>query len=275
LATQNAIRYALDRKQGHTAGGSGVIAGHPDVRRMLLHMKALNEGARLLAYETALFVDLARHHPDATVREEAQDWVELNTPLTKAFCTDTGVELGLLAVQVYGGHGYVKEHGVEQIVRDAKILCIYEGTNGIQAMDLVRRKLGMRGGRLPKRFFARARVEVEAADSDLDFIRVPLSQALDALESTTWAMQHPAAGASEDAAFACADYLRAFALTYLGYNWLRMAQAARATEDAGYARSKLVTAQYFATRVLPQVPALCGNAHHSATELVALPADLL
>jgi len=106
----------------------------------------VTEGARMLGYETALHVDLARRHPDAAAREVAQDWVELTTPLVKAYLTDSAVELGSLAVQVYGGHGYIREHGVEQAMRDAKILCLYEGTNGIQAMDLVGRKLGQAGG---------------------------------------------------------------------------------------------------------------------------------
>ena len=275
LATQNAIRYAQERKQGRATGGSEFIVDHPDVRRMLLHMKALNEGGRLLAYETAKFVDLARHHPQAEVREEAQDWVDLNTPLTKAFCTDTGVELGSMAVQVYGGHGYIREHGIEQIVRDAKILCIYEGTNGVQSMDLVRRKLMMHGGRLPRRFFARIRVQVEAAGAAFSFIGHPLSAALDAVESTTAAIQTSHQRAADDAAFGCADFLRAFALTYLGYNWLRMAQAAQGTDDPAFAAAKRATAEYFATRLLTQVPVLCANATQPASNLMDLPAQSL
>ena len=275
LSTQNAIRYAQDRKQGKATNGSATIIEHADVRRMLLHMKAVTEGGRVLGYETALHLDLARRHPDAAVREAAQDWVDLTTPLVKAYLTDSAVELGSLAVQVYGGHGYIKEHGVEQALRDAKILCLYEGTNGIQAMDLVRRKLTMHNGRLPQRFFERARAELTKAQVDgldLGFIERPLAQALDDLETTTKWLQQSYKGNPDDAGFGAVDYLRAFALTVLGYNWLRMARAAARHPDAGYAQAKRATAEFFAQRMLPQVHALCGIVRNSAQSLMALPA---
>jgi alkylation response protein AidB-like acyl-CoA dehydrogenase len=258
LATQNAIRYARERKQGRAFDGGETIIHHPDVRRMLLHMKALTEGARVLAYETALYRDIAQSHPQAETREEAQDWVELNTPLVKAFCTDAAFELGSLAVQVYGGHGYIREHGIEQIVRDAKILALYEGTNGIQAMDLVRRKLMLHGGRLPQRFFAKVRGE-STSEAPLGFITKPLRQAVDELEKTTRWLQESYQTEPNDAGFGAADFLRAFALTYLGYNWLRMAKAATVHPDAALRQTKLATAQFFARRLLPQVATLCAN----------------
>ncbi|QHS09859.1 acyl-CoA dehydrogenase family protein [Sinimarinibacterium sp. NLF-5-8] len=270
LATQNAIRYALDRKQGKAANGKAEIVEHPDVRRMLLQMKAMTEGARVLAYETAIWVDLARHHPDASVRETAQDWVELNTPLVKSLCTDAAFELGSMAIQVYGGHGFIKEHGVEQIVRDAKILCLYEGTNGIQAMDLVRRKLALHGGRLPQRFFDAVRADLTHAPASL---AEPLKVALDALAQTTAQIQAQFKTCPDDAAFGCVDYQRAFALTYLGWNWLRMARAAQACGDAQWVKIKLATAQFFATRILPQVPALLTIVEHSAADFMALDAN--
>ncbi len=269
LATQNAIRYALDRKQGKAFNGKAEIIEHPDVRRMLLQMKAVTEGARVLAYETAIHVDIARNHPDAAAREIAQDWVDLNTPLVKAFCTDSAVELGSLAIQVYGGHGFIKEHGVEQIVRDSKILCLYEGTNGIQAMDLVRRKLMMHNGRLPGRFFAAARGELADGPAGLT---APLKTALDALEDTTKWVQQSYKSTPDDAAFGCCDYQRAFALTYLGWNWLRMVKASASHSDAGYAQAKRVTAEYFATRMLSQVPALLANVRESAGPMMELDA---
>ncbi|MFI4980388.1 MAG: acyl-CoA dehydrogenase family protein, partial [Nevskiales bacterium] len=188
LATQNAIAYAKDRKQGKAFNGGDTIINHPDVRRMLLTMKATTEGARVMAYETAMYVDLAHHHEDAAIREEAQDWVELNTPLVKAFCTDSAFDLGSLAVQVYGGHGFIREHGIEQIVRDSKILCLYEGTNGIQAMDLVRRKLMLHNGRLAQRFFAKVRSE-STSDAPVGFIAKPLREAVDELEKTAQWLQ--------------------------------------------------------------------------------------
>jgi hypothetical protein len=269
LATQNAVRYAQERKQGKAFNGGETLINHPDVRRMLLQMKSITEGARVLAYETAMYVDYAHKHPDAAVREEANDWVELNTPLVKALCTDSAFDLGSLAVQVYGGHGYVRDHGIEQIVRDSKILCLYEGTNGIQAMDLVRRKLMINDGRLPRRFFARLRAEI-SNDSPHGFIALPLIRALGELEQATQWIQQTFRDAPADAAFGCCDYLRAFALTYLGYNWLRMVKAAAGVEDEGYRQAKFATAQFFATRMLPQVHSLCANVRVSAADLMKL-----
>lgn len=271
LATQNAIAYAKDRKQGKTFNGGPTIIDHPDVRRMLLTMKATTEGARVLAYETGMYVDLAHHHPDPAVREEANDWVELNTPLVKSFCTDSAFDLGSLAVQVYGGHGFIREHGVEQIVRDAKILCLYEGTNGIQAMDLVRRKLMLHNGRLAQRFFAKVRSE-STADAPVGFIAKPLREAVDELEKTTHWLQESFRTNPDDAGFGAVDFQRAFCLTYLGYNWLRMAKAAMAGGDELFKQQKLTTAQFFAQRMLPQVQSLCANVRMPAADLMKLEA---
>jgi alkylation response protein AidB-like acyl-CoA dehydrogenase len=271
LATQNAVRYAQDRKQGKAFNGRQQIIEHADVRRMLLQMKATTEGARMLAYETGMYVDLANHHPDAAVREEAQDFVDLYTPLVKSFCTDSAVDLGSLAIQVYGGHGFIREHGVEQIVRDSKILCLYEGTNGIQAMDLVRRKLMMHNGRLAHRFFARVRAELKDA-AGLAFIASPLAQAVNELEATTQWVQQSYKTNPDDAAFGCVDLQRAFSLTALGHNWLRMARAAARGSDASFATGKRATAQFFATRMLSQVPMLCANVRQSADDLMQLDA---
>ncbi|MGH8442546.1 MAG: acyl-CoA dehydrogenase C-terminal domain-containing protein [Nevskiaceae bacterium] len=278
LVTQNAIRYALDRKQGKAASGSPHIADHADVRRMLLTMKAVTEGGRAMSYDTALHVDLARRHPEAAVREAAQDYIELTTPVIKAFMTDAAVELGSTGVQVYGGHGYIKEHGIEQAMRDAKILCLYEGTNGIQAMDLVRRKLMLNNGRLPQRFFDKARAELNQARTDgldLQFIEKPLTAALAEIEATTKWLQQSYKSNPDDAGFSAADYLRAFALAMLGYHWLRMARAAARSKDPAFAQAKRVTAEFFAQRLLPQMHALCGVVRNSAKSMMELPAASL
>jgi alkylation response protein AidB-like acyl-CoA dehydrogenase len=271
LATQNAIRYAIDRKQGRAFNGKPEIIEHPDVRRMLLTMKATTEGARVLAYETAFWVDVSHHHPDEKVREEAQDWVDLNTPLVKAYCTDSAVELASLAIQTYGGHGFIKEHGVEQIARDAKILCLYEGTNGIQAMDLVRRKLLMHNGRLAQRFFAAVRAELNA-EVPLGWITRPLGRAVDELESATRYLLDSFKTAPDAAGFAAVDFQRAFALTYLGWNWLRMVKAVAKHPEAGYRDAKKATAEFFVTRMLPQVPALLGTVRAPTESQMALEA---
>ncbi len=275
LATQNAIRYALDRKQGKAFNGNATIADHPDVRRMLLTMKAVTEGARVLAYETGMYVDLAHHHPDEAVREEANDWVELNTPLVKGYCTDMAVELGSMAIQVYGGHGFIREHGVEQILRDSKILCLYEGTNGIQAMDLVRRKLFLNEGRAVARFFALVQKAAADAGSEFTFIAEPLKKALVDLEFATRWIHETFKAKPEEASFGCCDYLRAFSLVYLGYNWLRMAQAASLSDDASFKAAKLTTARFFASKLLTQVTPLCETVKSGSGDFMSLPATQL
>lgn len=274
LATQKAIAYAQERKQGKAFNGGEQIIEHPDVRRMLLQMKAITEGARVLAYETAINVDVSHHHPDAATREVAQDWVELTTPLLKGFCTDMAVELGSMAVQVYGGHGYIREHGIEQILRDSKILCLYEGTNGIQAMDLVRRKLTMHNGRLAEQFFKKVEATLveQAGCSSVDFIAKPLAKALGQLQDATSWMQQGMKTNPNDSAAGATDYLRAFALTQLGWNWLRMVVAADKKGDARWIAAKRATAQFFAARLLPQVEGLCQTAMAGGEIVMALAA---
>tara|TARA_R110000850_G_scaffold16864_4_gene52302 strand:- start:30470 stop:32218 length:1749 start_codon:yes stop_codon:yes gene_type:complete len=271
LATQNAIAYAIDRKQGTAFNGKPEIIEHPDVRRMLLTMKATTEGARVLAYETAMYVDISHHHPDAAVREEAQDWVDLNTPLVKAYCTDSAVDLASMAIQTYGGHGFITEHGVEQIARDSKILCLYEGTNGIQAMDLVRRKLMMHDGRLAQRFFSAVRSELNA-DAPLGWITHPLGRAVDELEATTKFLIESFKSSPEVAGFGAVDFQRAFALTYLGYNWLRMVKASAEHADAGFRESKLATAEFFVSRMLPHVHTLLATVQAPVDKQMSLDA---
>ncbi|MGH8457721.1 MAG: acyl-CoA dehydrogenase C-terminal domain-containing protein, partial [Nevskiales bacterium] len=185
----------------------------------------------------------------------------------KGFCTDAAVELASMAIQVYGGHGYIREHGIEQILRDSKILCLYEGTNGIQAMDLVRRKLMLHGGRLPQRFFAAVRADLATGP---DWMTGPLAKAVDSLEACTHWLQRSFKDQPNDAAFGCGDYLRAFSLTYLGWNWLRMLRAAEKAGDARLRQGKRATAAYFVGRVLPQAQSLCAVVSSSADEMMSL-----
>jgi len=266
LALQSAMQYAKDRVQGKTlTGGDGPISDHPDVRRTLLKMKALTEGARAMAYDIALQVDLAHGHPDEAARVEANDWVELFTPLVKAFCTDLGVENGLDAIQVFGGHGFIKEHGVEQIVRDSKILCLYEGTNGIQAMDLVRRKLQLKGGAMGELFFQRADAAIAELGADYDFLAKPLAKALAELREATVAMRETFNSDANHAGAGAVEFQRAFALVAIGYYWLRMLKAAESHPDETFRKTKQVTGKFFARRILPEV--------HGLLERVAAGAD--
>ena len=206
------------------------------------------------------------------MREEAQDWVDLNTPLTKAYCTDSAFELGSLAIQVYGGHGFITEHGVEQIARDSKILCLYEGTNGIQSMDLVRRKLMMHGGRLPARFFARVREALDAPETP-ELYKSSLGKAIDALESATKDLLDSYKSSPDQAGFGAVDYLKAFSLCYVGFNWLRMVRAAEKHPDANFRQTKQATGDFFIHRMLPQVHSLLANLRAPVEQQVALTAD--
>lgn len=258
-ATQNAIAYAKERKQGRpltrkaeSSFDSDTIIVHPDVRRMLLTMKALTEGCRMMAYDTAKHVDLSENHVDEAVRAASKARVDLMTPICKAFTTDVGSEVTGLGVLVYGGHGYIKENGMEQNLRDSKIFCIYEGTNGIQSMDLIGRKLSMAGGQLPKDFFADVTRELESSSNELDFITKPLTSALLALEETTdWLIESKVSNPNDSAA-AATDYLQIFGLVTLGYYWLRASKVSLAQDGAFY-QGKLATARFFATKLLPRV----------------------
>ncbi|SRR5712692_2792542 len=278
FATQNAIAYAKERRQGRPLTHKGEssneavpIIQHPDVRRMLLTMKAYTEGCRMLMYDTAKQVDLMRHHPDPEVRERAGDYVDLMTPVVKAFVTDTGFEVANLGVQVYGGAGYIREHGMEQTARDARIPMIYEGTNGIQALDLVGRKLPMHNGRLLRRFFHPVQVflEAESANPDLGFITGPLRNAFTRLQATTaWMAERGLNDPHQPAAGAC-EYLRLLGLTALGYFWARAARTALPKAAEPFYRTKLATARFYAAKLLPQVDALAAGVMAGAETVMA------
>lgn len=267
-ATQIAIRYACQRHQGHAA-----IVEYPDVRRMLLMMKAVTEGMRVMVYETALNVDLASRHPDAEQRRKAQDWIDLMAPLLKWYCSDSAFQLASLAMQVHGGHGYIQEQGVEQLVRDAKMFSFHYGANGDLLADIVGKRVAMNNGRSVACIFAAIEKDTAAYNAGDDFIVVPLAKALASLRRVTSAMQRTADSA-DDAAFGAEDYARAFALTLMGWSWLRIRRALHQRRD-GSAMAKQVTAEFVATRVLPQVPVLCESALLSAKTMLRLNANYL
>ena len=260
-AYQSATAYAKDRRQGRGLAGAAEpeasadpIIVHPDVRRMLLTQRAINEGARALAYWVALQLDVAHSHADADVREDADELVQLMTPIIKAFFTDYGFEATNLALQVHGGHGYIREHGMEQLVRDARISQIYEGANGIQALDLVGRKLPQRAGRYLRHFFhpAVAFVEANKDDPALADIVGPVGKALGKLQTATLVIAQRGLGDPEEAGAAASDYLRMFGLVAVGYMWCRMAKLARDKQngDAFY-DTKLKTARFYVQKILP------------------------
>ncbi len=233
VAYQNALEYAKERLQGRALKGAALpnkpadpITVHPDVRRMLLTMKSFTEGARILACWTALHVDFSHNHPDEEQRAGSDEFVQLMTPIVKAHLTEEGTRTANTAVQVLGGYGYIKEYGVEQYLRDARIAEIYEGTNGVQALDLVGRKLGMNTGRLLRRFFhpVEAFITENRDVPEMAEFTKPLYQAFRSLQQSSMWIAQKGLSNKDEAAGASADYLRLFSLVTLGYIWARSAK---------------------------------------------------
>jgi 3-(methylthio)propanoyl-CoA dehydrogenase len=274
-AYQAALAYARERRQGRRPGGApdeqSAIIAHPDVRRMLLMQKACIEAMRCVCYANAHALDLAHGCPDPTVRGEQQKIADLLTPLSKAWCTDLGVELTSLAVQVHGGMGYIEETGVAQLYRDARITPIYEGTNGIQALDLIGRKLRYDDGAFVRRFLAEMRSEIERPPDVLASVRGTVLDGLTALERCTeWMLTREAS--SDDVAAGASPYLRMFG-TLVGA-WLLARSAARAhglgaagTYDTEFLHAKVAAAGFFATHLVPQVHALAASVTAGAEQL--------
>ena len=269
ISYQNAVAYAKDRRQGRALNGAtepdqpaDSILVHPDVRRMLLTMRAYIEGCRGLATLVALEQDISQDHPDAATRQEADDFVALMTPIIKAFTSDIGWEATSIGMQVLGGHGYVREWGMEQYVRDAKIAQIYEGTNGVQALDLVGRKLPAHAGRYLRRFFhpVLAWIEANSENEALSEFVLPLSKAFGRLQQCTAEIARAGIANPFEAGAAATDYLRLFGLTALAYVWARSAEVAlpKAEQDEFY-RAKLATARFYMQKLLPQTGALAST----------------
>ncbi len=263
VAYQNALAYARERLQGRALKGARYpdrpadpLLVHPDVRRMLLTQKALIEGGRALAYWVGLAIDRAEHHPDPKIRDAENELVALMTPIVKALLTDIGFDVANLAVQVFGGAGYVRESGVEQYVRDARITQIYEGTNGIQALDLVGRKLPQNMGRQLRRFFHPISEELAAIlagdDAVLIELASPLAKAFGRLQTATTTIAFRGLDDPDEAAAAASDYLRLFGLVALGAMWLRMAAVVQARPEHPLAASKLATARFYMAKLLPE-----------------------
>jgi hypothetical protein len=274
-ANQKAATYARDRLQGSGPDGTGPvpIITHPDVRKMLLTGRAFIEAARALGVWTALQMEVAARHPDPATRREADALVALLTPVVKAAFTDFGFETAVAAQQVLGGHGYIREWGMEQYVRDARIAQIYEGTNGVQAMDLVTRKLGLDGGALVGRFFANVRAEVAAAEPAAgSALAEPVLAALGRLEEATARLSGATA---VEAGAAATDYLRLFALVAFGWLWVRMAAVAAPLGEGAtpVERRKPALARFFVERMLPQTLALHAALASDAGSTMALRSD--
>jgi alkylation response protein AidB-like acyl-CoA dehydrogenase len=283
VSYQNAVAYTKERLQGRSAHGSPApnadadpIIVHPDVRRMLMTMKAYIEGTRALAYWVGMLIDVEERHADTATREEATDLVALMTPVIKAFCTDVGFEITNLALQCFGGHGYIREYGMEQFVRDARIAQIYEGTNGVQAMDLLGRKVPDGNGRLVQRFVVLAERDLaEAAKVPaLRAMAERVRDALHALLQVTGTVMARAARDPDEIGAAASDYLRMFGLVATGWMWVRMAATAIAKAGEGATSlPKVDTANFYVMKLLPQTHALAAQIEAGAPPVMALDAS--
>jgi hypothetical protein len=289
VAYQNSLAYAKDRLQMRSLTGpkapekpADPIIVHPDVRRMLLTQKAWVEGSRCFAAWLALQADIAEGHPDADERKAAHDLLSLLTPVCKAFITDNGFASTNLALQVFGGHGYIREWGMEQYVRDARINMIYEGTNTIQSLDLLGRKvLGDNGaklkafGRLIQEF-----VEEEGTNEDMAEFVNPLADLGEKVTKLSMEIGMKALGNADEAGAAAVDYLRVVGHLVYSYFWARMAKVAlarvQADPDAAepFYRAKLATARFYFARLQPETAALIRTARSGAASLMALEAEL-
>tara|TARA_R110001583_G_scaffold179320_2_gene336028 strand:+ start:128494 stop:130278 length:1785 start_codon:yes stop_codon:yes gene_type:complete len=284
-AYQGAAAYARDRLQGRALTGpkspnkeADSLLVHPDVRRMLLTQRAYNEGSRAMGIWVARALDTMKHHENAQTREEADEFVQLMTPIVKALFTDWGFETANIGMQVFGGHGYIREWGMEQYVRDARIAQIYEGTNGIQALDLVGRKMGAKAGRYLRRFFHPVQEYIEAHVSDEglgDFVQ-PLAKAFMRLQQATAEIAQRGMKNPDEAGAAATDYLRLFGLVAVGFMWARMAEISLQKQDEdsdGFYKAKLITARFYMERILPQSGALFSAIMAGSKTMMAMDED--
>ncbi|MCA0370566.1 MAG: acyl-CoA dehydrogenase C-terminal domain-containing protein [Proteobacteria bacterium] len=282
VAYQNALAYARDRLQGRALTGvkfpekpADPITVHPDVRRMLLTMKAYNEGNRMVGAWIARALDVSHKEKDPVKKQEAEDLVQLMTPVVKAFFTDCGYDVANMAMQVLGGHGYIKEYGLEQFARDARISQIYEGTNGVQALDFVGRKLPANTGRYLRQFFHPVLVFIEENKDNAALAEmIPLLvKAVTRLQQATSYLAVSALRNPDEAGAASVDYLRMFALVTHAYLWAKAVKIAApkvSGEEGLFYESKLETARFFYTKLLPQTSSLLATIMAGAKPLMSM-----
>lgn len=288
VSYQNAVAYARDRVQGRSLSGpkhpdlpADPILVHADIRRGLLTMRAFVESARALALWTAMQIDRELRHPDASAREEAADLVALLTPVIKALFTDLGFEAANIGVQTLGGYGYVREYGLEQFARDARIGQIYEGTNYVQAIDLLGRKLREGDGRLFRRLVALIDADLArvAPNADLADLAAPVAQAAERLQAVARSLDARAKANADEAGAAASEFLRFFGLVTLGWMWVRMAEVAASRQHEGGGHSpafyaaKLKLARFYVSRILPTTRALEASIEAGGASILAMAPD--
>ncbi|MBG4711153.1 acyl-CoA dehydrogenase C-terminal domain-containing protein [Pseudomonas aeruginosa] len=282
MSYQSAVAYARERLQSRAPTGpvardkaADPIIVHPDVRRMLLTMKALTEGGRAFSTYVGQQLDLAKYAEDQEERSQAEALVALLTPVAKAFFTDTGLESCVLGQQVFGGHGYIREWGQEQLVRDVRIAQIYEGTNGIQALDLMGRKVVANGGLFLSIFSREVRAFAAGANAELAEFVTPLLTALDLLANLTQGIVARAGNDPREIGAASVEYLHLFGYTAYAYLWARMAAAAlrQREADPAFHDGKLATARFYFARILPRVHSLAAAVEAGSESLYGLEAE--
>jgi len=283
---QGAVEYAKERLQGRSLSGvkhpdkaADPIIVHPDVRRMLMTQRAYIEGCRALGGWVAEELDVSRKHPDDKRRGEADEFVQLMTPIVKALFTDLGFECANHGMQVFGGHGFIREHGMEQYVRDCRIAQIYEGTNGIQALDLIGRKMPDKAGRLLRRFFhpVQAYIEQNVMDDELGEFVQPLAKAFGRLQQVTGYLAQVGMSKPEEAAAGATEYLRLFGLVGLAYMWCRSVEIAKDKTDgdeADFYKAKITTARFYMQKLLPQASSLATSIMAGGSSMMELEEDL-
>jgi hypothetical protein len=284
-AYQAAVAFAKDRLQGRSLTGpknpdgpADPIIVHPDVRRMLMDARAIIEGGRAFMAWTALHGDLSHASPDEAVQQKGRDYMALMTPVVKAFLTDRGFQVCSDAMQIHGGSGFTEHFPVSQYLRDVRIALIYEGTNGVQALDLVGRKLAADGGRGIMSFFAEldAFIDAERAEGMAPFTAGLGKAKAELQEATMWLMQNGLAN-PDNAGAASTDYLHLFGLTALAYMWALQAKAALARQAAGetdpFYDTKLTVGRYYVERVLPETASRLAKLKTGSDLLMKLPAE--
>ena len=278
---QSAIAYAKERIQSRAPTGAVApeqqadpLIVHPDVRRMLLTMKALNEGGRAFSSYVAMQLDIAKYSEDTATRQSADELVALLTPIAKAFLTDVGLESTIHGQQVFGGHGYIREWGQEQLIRDCRITQIYEGTNGIQSLDLAGRKIVANDGAFYRHFADEVKSFIASTDQALAEFTQPLQAAIENLDELTAWLIDQAKGNPNEIGAASVEYLQVFGYTAYAYMWALMARAAldKEHEDDFYA-SKLGTARFFFARLLPRIHSLSSSVKAGSESLYLLNAE--
>ena len=283
-ALQQASSFALERRQGKAigaeAGEQSLIIEHPDVRRMLLTMRAYTDAMRCILYANAAVLDLARSHPDSEERQLASDRAELLTPISKAWCTDLGVEMTSLGIQVHGGYGYIEETGAAQHLRDSRISPIYEGTNGIQAIDLVGRKLKMNEGKVIRDLLDEIKDFTESLNQqgeEFETIMLNLTDSLQAVEEATAWLAEKGTEDPIQAISGATPYLRMLGQLVGGWFLARLAIGARNNEsvgDADFRNSKMTVANFYAEQLLPLTRAQLGAVTAGSSDLFAVPEEL-